>query len=314
MRLIFTFILMLCSGMVDAQNIIKKCKTCGKPISQCQYKGTHVASSSVSPSPQKKRNHVKKTPQTSQAHQMSSLSNQKVSSEGKVIIIPVKDGINIEMVKVEAGTFMMGPTSELEKPYHWEKPRHKVTLTKDYYIGKYEVTQALWQVVMGNNPSDFKGDNFPVEKVSWNDCQAFITKLNGITGRKFRLPTEAEWENAARGGRKSQAYQYCGSNNISDVAWYWDNNTGMTHVGGKLPNELGIYDMSGNVLEWCQDLYGAYASSSQINPKGVVSGTDRVFRSGGWNGVASSCRLSCRSGFAPNVRCNYLGLRLALSE
>lgn len=172
------------------------------------------------------------------------------------------------MVKVEAGTFMMGPTSELEKPYHWEKPRHKVTLTKDYYIGKYEVTQALWQVVMGNNPSDFKGDNFPVEKVSWNDCQAFITKLNGMTGRKFRLPTEAEWENAARGGRKSQAYQYCGSNNISDVAWYWDNNTGMTHpVGGKLPNELGIYDMSGNVLEWCQDCMVPMLVLLKLTPK-----------------------------------------------
>ena len=231
------------------------------------------------------------------------------------ISIPVKDGVSIDMVRVEAGTFTMGATPEMEIYFDWERPTHQVTLTNDYYIGKYEVTQALWQAVMNSNPSNIKGDNLPVEQVSWNDCHEFISKLNSITGKKFRLPTEAEWEYAARGGRKSQAYQYCGSNNISDVAWYWDNNTGMTHpVGEKLPNELGIYDMSGNVLEWCQDLYGAYVSSSQINPKGAVSGTDRVFRSGGWNGVASSCRLSCRSGFAPNVRCNYLGLRLALSE
>ena len=141
------------------------------------------------------------------------------SLTGNTISIPVKDGISIDMVRVEAGTFTMGATPEMKEPWDDEKPAHQVTLTNDYYIGKYEVTQALWQVVMGNNPSYFKGDNLPVEQVSWNDCHEFISKLNSITGKKFRLPIEAEWEYAARGGKKSRGYQYSGSDNLSDVAW-----------------------------------------------------------------------------------------------
>ena len=176
----------------------------------------------------------------------SSISS--VSSGNNEISIPVKNGITIDMVKVEAGTFMMGATSEMENSESWEQPVHKVTLTNDYYMGKYEVTQALWQVVMGSNPSYFKGDNLPVEVVSWDTCQVFINKLNSMTGRKFRLPTEAEWEYAARGGKKSRGYQYSGSNNISDVAWYNENSESKTHpVGMKLANELGLYDMTGNV-------------------------------------------------------------------
>ena len=229
------------------------------------------------------------------------------------ISIPVKDGISIDMVRVEAGTFTMGATAEMNDPYDKEKPTHRVTLTNDYYIGKYEVTQALWQTVMGNNPSKFKGDNLPVEHVSWKDCQKFLSKLNRITGKMFRLPTEAEWEYAARGGNKSRGYQYSGSNNLSDVAWYDDNSGNKTHaVGTKQPNELGIYDMSGNVLEWCQDRYGKYNSSSQINPTGVNSGSNRVFRGG--RGNARSCRSSFRFGITPRFRNKYLGLRLVLSE
>ena len=148
------------------------------------------------------------------------------------ISIPVKDGISVDMVRVEAGTFTMGATAEMKDPYDSEKPNHRVTLTNDYYIGKYEVTQALWQAVMGNNPSNFKGDNLPVEQVSWDDCQEFISKLNLITGKTFRLPTEAEWEYAARGGNKSRGYQYSGSNNLSDVAWYGDNSGSKTHTVG----------------------------------------------------------------------------------
>ena len=177
------------------------------------------------------------------------------------ISIPVKDGISIDMVRVEAGTFTMGATAEMKDPWDDEKPTHRVTLINDYYIGKYEVTQALWKAVMGNNPSEFKGDNLPVEQVSWKDCQKFLSKLNRITGKMFRLPTEAEWEYAARGGNKSRGYQYSGSNNLLDVAWYDDNSGRKTHaVGTKQPNELGIYDMSGNVCEWCQDWYGKYNS------------------------------------------------------
>ena len=231
-----------------------------------------------------------------------------------VITIPVKDGICIEMVKVEAGTFMMGATSEMKDSYGWEKPVHQVTLTNDYYMGKYEVTQALWQAVMGSNPSEYKGDNLPVETVSWNDCQKFISKLNSLTGRMFRLPTEAEWEYAARGGKESRGYQYSGSSNISDVAWYDENSGSKTHpVGTKQANELGIYDMTGNVWEWCSDWYSSYSSSSQTNPTGSDSGSARVSRGGGWNCNASYCRLSVRFYYTPDFRLDILGLRLALS-
>ena len=231
-----------------------------------------------------------------------------------VITIPVKDGICIEMVKVEGGTFMMGATSEMKNPNSNEKPVHQVTLTNDYYMGKYEVTQALWQAVMGSNPSEYKGDNFPVETVSWNDCQKFISKLNSLTGRMFRLPTEAEWEYAARGGKESRGYQYSGSSNISDVAWYDENSGSKTHpVGTKQANELGIYDMTGNVWEWCSDWYSSYSSSSQTNPTGSDSGSARVSRGGGWNCNASYCRLSVRFYYTPDFRLDILGLRLALS-
>lgn len=219
------------------------------------------------------------------------------------------------MIKVEAGTFMMGATPEMEIPDDDEKPVHQVTLTNDYYIGKYEVTQALWQTVMESNPSSFKGNNLPVEQVSWNDCQEFIGKLNSITGRKFRLPTEAEWEYAARGGKKSRGYQYSGSSNISDVAWYNGNSGSKTHlVGTKQANELGLYDMCGNVLEWCQNWYGSYVSSSQTNPTGAVSGSYRVIRGGSWYSSARFCRSSCRDSGTPGIRNSRLGLRLVLSE
>ena len=231
------------------------------------------------------------------------------------ITISVMDGISIDMVRVEAGTFTMGATAEMEDPEDDEKPTHQVTLTNDYYIGKYEVTQALWKAVMGNNPSYFKGDNLPVEQVSWYDCQEFLSKLNRITGKTFRLPTEAEWEYAARGGNKSRGYQYSGSNNLSDVAWYGDNSGYKPHaVGTKEPNELGIYDMSGNVYEWCQDWKGAYSSSSQVNPTGANSGSDRVHRGGNWLYSAEQCRSSCRLYSTPDYRYPGFGLRLVLSE
>ena len=237
------------------------------------------------------------------------------STSGSVITIPVKEGINIEMVKVEAGSFNMGATSEMENPYEDEKPVHRVTLTNNYYIGKYEVTQALWQAVMGSNPSCFKGYDLPVETVSWNDCQDFISKLNAMTGKRFRLPSEAEWEYAARGGNKSRGYQYSGSNTIGDVAWYVGNSSSMTHaVGTKQPNELGLYDMTGNVYEMCQDRSGSYSSSPQTNPTGAVSGPYRVYRGGSCCFSARKCRTSCRENNAPDDCDDCLGLRLVLSE
>ena len=242
-------------------------------------------------------------------------SSSSVSSGSNVISIPVRNGITIEMVKVEAGTFMMGATSEMQNPYDDEKPVHQVALTNDYYMSKYEVTQAMWQAVTGKNPSKFKGDNLPVERVSWNDCQVFIRNLNNMTGRKFRLPTEAEWEYAARGGKKSRGYQYSGSSNISDVAWFDDINRNKKHpVGTKQANELGLYDMSGNVWEWCLDRYGSYSSSFQKNPTGAIMGEYRVFRGGRWGANERIGRTSCRSYCTPDFSYFNLGLRLVLSE
>lgn len=224
------------------------------------------------------------------------------------------NGVSFDMVRVEGGTFRMGATAEQEDvAYSNEMPVHSVTLNS-YYIGKTEVTQALWQAVMGSNPSAFKGADLPVECVSWNDCQEFIQKLNSLTGRNFRLPTEAEWEFACRGGNNSRGYKYSGSNDIDNVAWYWDNSGGKTHpVGTKAPNELGIYDMSGNVWEWCSDWYADYTSYSQTDPTGPQSGSDRVYRGGCWYDGARSCRSSYRDdGYLPTYRNFILGLRLAL--
>ena len=252
---------------------------------------------------------------TTSSSSTNALSSNSSSPSGNTITIPVKNGINIEMVKVEAGSFNMGATPEMVNPWEDEKPVHRVTLTNDYYIGKYEVTQALWQAVMGKNPSWFKGNDLPVEQVSWNDCQDFISKLNAMTGKRFRLPTEAEWEYAARGGKKSRSYQYSGSNTLGDVAWYSDNSGSKTHaVGTKQPNELGIYDMAGNVDEWCQDWYVSYSSSPQTNPTGAASGSDRVSRGGSWDFSARGCRSSYRRGNTPDFRNGDLGLRLVLSE
>ncbi len=216
------------------------------------------------------------------------------------------------MVYVEGGTFFMGATPEQgsDAPYN-EKPTHLVSLSS-FLISKYEVTQREWRAVMGSTPSRFKGDNRPVENVSWYDCQEFICKLNQLTGMQFRLPTEAEWEFAARGGNYSKGFKYAGSDDIDEVAWYAGNSAHITHnVGTKQPNELGLYDMSGNVWEWCQDWYGEYNSSAQTNPTGSSSGSYNVFRGGSWGGDAGRCRVSRRIGGTPDFRDDYLGLRLA---
>ena len=217
------------------------------------------------------------------------------------------------MVWVEGGTFRMGATSEQgSEAYDREKPVHSVTLS-GYYIGKTEVTQALWKAVMGSNPSYFKGADLPVENVSWDDCQEFIRKLNALTGQNFRLPTEAEWEFACRGGNNSRGYKYSGSNYIDNVAWYDGNSGYEPHpVATKSPNELGIYDMSGNVWEWCSDWYGDYSSGAQTNPKGSYDGSSRVNRGGSWSINARICRSSYRFNYSPDL-CDYvLGLRLSL--
>lgn len=226
----------------------------------------------------------------------------------------IKKLIN-NMVYVSGGTFTMGATSEQGSDADGdEKPTHSVTLSS-YYICKYEVTQALWRAVMGSNPSRFKGDNLPVEQVSWNDCQIFINRLNSYTGRNFRLPTEAEWEFAARGGNHSRRYKYSGSNYIGDVAWYYRNSDNRTHpIGTKQANELGLYDMSGNVWEWCSDWYGSYSSYSQNDPTGPNSGSNRVLRGGGRRNGAWNCRSSRRFSNSPGISDCSFGLRLVLSQ
>ena len=223
------------------------------------------------------------------------------------------NGVSFEMVYVEGGSFDMGATYEQgSDAYDWEKPVHSVTLS-DYYIGKCEVTQELWEAVMGSNPSNFRGAQNPVESVSWNDCQNFIKKLNSLTGRTFRLPTEAEWEYAARGGNQSSHYKYSGSGNIGNVAWYYDNSGSSTHaVGTRTANELGIYDMSGNVWEWCSDWYGGYSAGAQTNPQGPSSGSYRVLRGGSWYDYARNCRVSNRSSYDPSISGSIRGLRLVL--
>ena len=227
------------------------------------------------------------------------------------------NGVSFKMIEVEGGTFTMGSPDSDSDADSDEKPIHQVTLSS-YYIGETEVTQELWQAVMGSNPSYYTGDlQRPVEQVSWYDCQTFISKLNELTGESFVLPTEAEWEYAARGGKKNNGYKYSGSNTIDDVALYQEDlfvAVRTNAVKAKKPNELGIYDMSGNVLEWCSDWYGSYSSSSQTNPIGPSSGSERVHRGGSYSFSAKSCRVACRSRLSPDIRAINGGFRLAISS
>ena len=293
MKAKFSFFPLLCLVLLLAlppqlaysQVKIEFCPVCKRPKQNCPYKG----------------NHPKPKPQNTAERRQRILDNL-VSS----------------MVYVEGGTFQMGSTSGDSE----EKPVHQVTVSS-FSIGATEVTQEQWEAVMGRNPSKFKGSTRPVEQVSWNDCQTFITKLNQLTGKKFRLPTEAEWEYAARGGNKSKGYTYSGSNTLDNVAWYDGNSNVSRHpmfedyvtrnVATKSPNELGIYDMSGNVYEWCQDLYGwdYYSSSPSTNPTGPTSGSKRVLRGGGCDSGASGCRVANRGSYSPTNTDNDLGLRLA---
>lgn len=252
----------------------------------------------------------------------------KVLAEDKSKEMFTVNGVSFTMFFVEGGTFTMGATSEQgNEADKDEKPAHQVTLS-DYYIGQTEVTQGLWKAVMGTTVSKQRdkvdrswhlrgeGDNYPMYYINWDECQEFVNKLNSLLSSqlgdlRFALPTEAQWEYAARGGKKSNGYKYSGSNTLGNVAWHTDNSSSATHpVGTKAPNELGIYDMSGNVWEWCQDWYGSYSSSSQTNPTGAYSGSNRVRRGGSWDYGAGGCRVSLRICNAPAFRYFNLGLRL----
>ena len=224
------------------------------------------------------------------------------------------NGVSFTMVAVKGSTFTMGATVEQGSNFNDDEyPTHQVTLS-DYYIGETEVTQELWKAVMGSNPSNFSGTNLPVEKVSWDDCQTFIRKLNQLTGQTFRLPTEAEWEFAARGGGDTIDYKYAGDSIPNNVAWYVDNSAETTHiVAMKNPNQLGLYDMSGNVCEWCQDWYGMYEMSHQKNPQGPASGSYRVYRGGSWFFDSRYARVSQRNYHTSTFSHYNIGLRLALT-
>jgi formylglycine-generating enzyme required for sulfatase activity len=218
----------------------------------------------------------------------------------------------MEFVPVSGGCYQMGDT--FGDGVADEKPVHDVCVS-DFYIGKYEVTQGEWEKVMGSNPSHFKGSRNPVESVSWNDAQAFIEKLNARTGKKFRLPTEAEWEYAARSGGKGE--KWSGSSAGPDAVGWYDKNSGITThpVGQKQPNGLGLYDMTGNVWEWCADWYGEsyYGSSPKNDPPGPASGTYRVLRGGSWFYIPVYVRTSARYWNYPGNRGSSYGFRVLSS-
>ncbi len=222
------------------------------------------------------------------------------------------NGVSFKMIKVEGGTFTMGDEDDNIEAFN-SQPAHPVTLST-FLIGQTEVTQELWEAVLGRKPSIDKGDKQPVESVSYYDCMNFLMKLNELTGMHFRLPFEAEWEYAARGGNLSKGFLYSGSNDPLEVAWYYDNsgNPVPRHkpVAKKAPNELGIYDMSGNVFEWCMDWYENYSSESQTNPTGPNSGTKRVIRGGSYNSNIVLCRVTSRWYEYPYIRNINMGLRL----
>ncbi|MEE3448106.1 MAG: formylglycine-generating enzyme family protein, partial [Bacteroidales bacterium] len=258
------------------------------------------------------------TEQTATTTEQTATTTEQSASTG-MLPITINGTTYGNMIFVQGGTFQMGASDS--DVYDDEQPVHSVTVS-DFYIGETEVTQGLWRAVMGGNPSYFtRGDNYPVESVSWNDCQEFIYKLNQKTGKTFCLPTEAECEYAARGGNQSNGYKYSGSNNIDNVAVYNENSYNLgsnsaaygTHaVKTMSSNELGLYDMSGNVWEWCSDWYGSYSSSSQTNPRGASSGSERVLRGGGWGDTARDCRVSGRYSSEPDKSYSGYGLRLVL--
>ena len=248
-----------------------------------------------------------------QPHVVSALLRR----EGEDRLVTV-GSVTFTMIPVKGGTFQMGATKEQTgEARKDEKPVHTVTLD-NFQIGETEVSQALWREVMGSNPSTYKGNDLPVTNVTWEDCQEFIKKLNERTGKQFRLPTEAEWEFAARGGTASKGYMFSGSDEVRSVAWHnrdsnRDRHNGPYAIKSKDPNELGIYDMSGNVNEWCQDWFGDYTADPQTNPQGPATGKEHVYRGGSWWYYGMSCRVSRRNSGVKDVR-GVIGLRLAMSK
>ena len=225
------------------------------------------------------------------------------------------NSIGMEFVLIPAGKFWMGSADDDRAADSDEKPRHEVTISQAFHLGKYPVTQAQWQAVMGTNPSEFEGPDRPVENVSWKDAQTFIAKLNALEGHgRYRLPTEAEWEYACRAGSET-AYSFGDdAGELGNYAWYSGNSGRKTHpVGQKQPNAWGLYDMHGNVEEWVQDWKGKYSSGAAVDPQGPEAGERRVLRGGSWNYGAEGCRSAHRIRFRSDYRADYYGFRLALT-
>ena len=244
-----------------------------------------------------------------QANTNTTQGNLQIAVPGpnKTETIDLGGGVKMEFVLIRPGSFTMGADKGNQGD---EKPAHKVTISKPFYLGKYEVTQEQWEKVMGSNPSNFKGPKLPVEQVSWNDCQNFLAKLKKkVTGYEFRLPTEAQWEYACRAGSTGD---YCfddGETNVGEYGWHSNTSGGKTHpVGEKKPNAWGLYDMHGNVWEWCSDAYGPYSSEAVIDPKGANSG-NRVLRGGAWYINPRCLRSASRDNGMPDYRYNGIGLR-----
>jgi formylglycine-generating enzyme required for sulfatase activity len=230
----------------------------------------------------------------------------------KNLTVDLGAGVKMEFVLIQPGSFLMGS----EKGRADEKPANKVTITKPFYLGKYEVTQEQWQAVMGNNPSFYKGTNLPVEQVSWDDCQSFLAKLMEKAGSyELRLPTEAQWEYACRAGTTTEYSSGDGDANLGEHAWFTANASKQTHpVGEKKPNPWGLFDIHGNVWEWCQDWYGPYSSGDVSDPTGASSGSTRVIRGGSWSHGSRDLWSSFRLKFAPGFRFRSIGVRIALME
>lgn len=301
--LLTAFLLVLLPLSSESQTISRNKKKPSAPKTEQATKKPKQANSSTGSGKSKKtsKNNAQQSSSTSR-HSKQSSSGMSQAQKDRIIQQAIND-----MVYVEGGTFMMGATSEQGSDAHSDEyPVHQVSVSS-FYISKYEVTQELWQAVMGKNPSSYKGDlQRPVDNVSWDDCQEFISKLNRLSGKRFRMLSEAEWEYAARGGSQSRGYKYSGSNNIDDVAWYSHNRgENSTHpVGQKAPNELGLYDMSGNVSELCQDWY-SFDYSEERNQN-----YHRVNRGGRIYSPADACRVSHRGIYPTNGH----GLRLAASS
>lgn len=352
------FVLLLTVATISAQthNVTRGGKSSTSNSSSTTIKSSSTTSTKKSNATISSRRSVGNKHQSMAGSSASSSARTYTSSSLSAEKRRIIDNIILNMVYVSGGTFTMGANSEQEEEIeeeveeklkelgyfidHDEIPCHQVTLSS-FSIGRHEVTQEEWKAVMGSNPSEFIGAQLPVENVSWNDCQKFIKKLNAITGKTFRLPTEAEWEFAARGGNKSKHYEYSGSNDLDEVAWYYENsgdkkltftldhgssdedideqidfgveaNHCKTHqIMKKEPNELGIYDMSGNVSEWCSDWYGVYSRLKQVNPKGASSGSSRVIRGGNLINLTNNCRVSSRGKSAPDNCYSNVGFRLA---